>query len=282
MLWELRGQGRGFICRDTNAMTQSTALNALAQTASWDDWRCILTCTHTGNQVCRQPAAYLHKQRRGEVCLGSLEIPKYSRKYTFSWRGNPALGRPRCLWCLQRYQDDGSFSSEHMEHKNIISPMVPFSKALSSLHQCKIPSFVWNTGILRNIDTPSLYLHTREVLQGVWECCSCRPNDDKLQRDRLSLFSPRSDINRPPEQNSDDPFNGSILVNFTDKTCSGMWAKTLKTTSVPSFSFVPFVILWLGSEPGPCSKQLMSRPRQWETNSKTIAWPPLSVNAKWV
>ncbi len=65
-----RGQAGGYICHDSNALTQRSVLNTVAWTGPWRVWTHIQTCTHTGNQVRKQTSVCVHKRMHNETLFG--------------------------------------------------------------------------------------------------------------------------------------------------------------------------------------------------------------------
>lgn len=76
-----RGQAGGYICHDTNALTQRSVLTTVAWTDSWEVWTYMQTCTPPQEikSADRQPCACISKRTK-KVCLDRCPgIPKWWR-----------------------------------------------------------------------------------------------------------------------------------------------------------------------------------------------------------
>lgn len=96
------------------------------------------------------------------------------------------------------------FSSKHLEYKNTSTlwpPVLCQDKICSlptascvglSLPELYLPPIIVNCLLCEiysvRLRVSSKHKRTWGILWGYWECCSCHPNNDKWQRDRLRCF----------------------------------------------------------------------------------------------
>lgn len=219
-------QGPGYtykhVCTHRKSSLQTGGCVCLRKHAQWSCLdRCVTAEEYIDLSTNIQKETGMHWDAAGPSTVYSyvhIEIQTTAHFPASIWNTNTQS----TLWPPSLCQDKNLLPS------NSVLGLLLFPRALSPSHHRKLPPFVRCTEWFLETCT-----HTWGILWGCWECCSCRPNNDKWQKDELrcgvlSLFASASVV--PLSRTVIMPFNGSISINFMSETCTSLCGSTCTLT----------------------------------------------------